>query len=323
VTDLASTLKRLCAENQFAKALHHYLDHADSLTDADSLFWAATAAARVGEYPIARVRCEAALVTFRLDGNDAGRMRALNLQGGIAFEQGCLAEAEVCFREALTLAFEIADESQQARLWNNLGLVAQVRGIARVPLELYAKALGVYRRQQDSRGIAQTAHNMAIQLRTSGAFERAVAYADEAVEQSRDVGDPALTALVTLGRAELAIETAQYDEAAKDVRRGLDLAAGSRDHLGVAEGMRLQAVIALKQGRLESARDHAEAAYTQAADLGAALTAAECSAVWSLALKGLERPIDAWCRYRETMAGFERLGARQPLERFLERWAAA
>jgi hypothetical protein len=82
-------------------------------------------------------------------------------------------------------------------------------------------------------------------------------------------------------------------------------------------------MIALKQGRLESARDHAEAAYTQAADLGAALTAAECGAVWSLALKGLERPIDAWCRYRETTAGFERLGARQPLERFLQRWAAA
>ena len=60
----------------------------------DAQLLAATAATRLGEFPLAESLAGQALVKFRARGDADGRMRALNLLGVIRFERGRLGEAE-------------------------------------------------------------------------------------------------------------------------------------------------------------------------------------------------------------------------------------
>jgi tetratricopeptide (TPR) repeat protein len=137
------------------------------------------------------------------------------------------------------------------------------------------------------------------------------------------VADPALNALVRMGRAEVHLECNEWAAAQGDIFAALAAAMDARDHLGVAEGLRLRAEVALRRGEYDFARKQAEAAYRKAVEVGATITAAECGAVLSIALKRLDREEDAVARYEETAAQFRNAGAIQPLERFLAKWNAA
>jgi tetratricopeptide (TPR) repeat protein len=251
-------------------------------------------------------------------------VRCLNLEGGIHFELGNLELAHQIFHTAVGLADTLPDESVTlAKLWNNLGMIAHLRADDQLAIEHYADALQIYTAEGDDRGIAQTAHNLALRLAAAGILDGALEHANDAVRHAALVADPALNALVRMGRAEVHLECNEWAAAQGDIFAALAAAMDARDHLGVAEGLRLRAEVALRRGEYDFARKQAEAAYRKAVEVGATITAAECGAVLSIALKRLDREEDAVARYEETAAQFRNAGAIQPLERFLAKWNAA
>jgi tetratricopeptide (TPR) repeat protein len=324
IPDPGVRLRDLMLAGNFAPALDCFREHTDELTDPEAIVMAATAAARVGQYGTARALVGRALDGFNGRGDRIGAVACLNLQGGIEFEQGELDLAERAFHQALTLADAgPGAETSRAKLWNNLGSIAHLRGDDQRAVEHYADALQIYATTTDARGTAQTAHNLAVRLAALGDLERALEYATEAVRHAARVPDPALRALVTAGRAEILIECGDWPAAQGDIFAALTAAGDARDPVGIAEGLRLRAEVALRRGEHDFARRQAEIACREAVAVGAVITAAECGGVLALALRSLGRTGDAEARFNEAIARFRSAGAIHPMERFLSRWHAA
>jgi hypothetical protein len=123
------------------------------------------------------------------------------------------------------------------------------------------------------------------------------------------VGEPALMALTTTGRAELRIEEGDASLAYPELDRAAALAERAGDVSGVAEVRRVRALAALREGRAQLAADEAEIARATAEEHGVALLQAECAAIAAQAWRALGDPARAEARRAEAVAGFTGLGA--------------
>ena len=129
--DATHQLRELVRTGHFGEALDWYrrVEGLPAGHRPDAQLLAATAATRIGEFPLAESLAGQALVKFRARGDADGRMRSLNLLGVIRIERGRLGEAEVSLAEALDLARRLGDSLTAARACNNL---ASARASARV-----------------------------------------------------------------------------------------------------------------------------------------------------------------------------------------------
>lgn len=321
--DFARTLREMIGAGHFREALQRFRSapgDAEVLRPEVQLL-AATAAARLGELLPAFALAAEALERFRVRGDTDGRMRTMNLLGAINWERGELENAERCFAETLRLAYQLEDSLLAAHASNNLAMVAQLRGQPDRALGLYRRALLSYQRLGDRRGAAQTYHNLAISFRQMAEWRDAESSAVEAERHAELVGEGSLMALAIMGRAEIEIERGQLGVAEQGLDRAARLASEAGDEIGAAEVLRLQAVLALRQGDFETARREAERARALAERHEVALLRAESTAALALALKGLGRPEEAEGERQEAIRGFRALEAVRWIDRFEREWA--
>ena len=280
----------------------------------------ATAATRIGEYSLAVTHAEAALDQFRRRADSDGRMRAMNLLGAIAFEQGRLDDAERCFGEALDQARMLEDTRMTAHASNNLASVAHLQSRPDLALSLYRSALLEYQRLGDRRGTAQTYHNLGLAFRQRADWEDAEASSLQAVRHAEQVGDPALLSLAVMGRAEVHLLRDELGLAERELTRADQLLREAADDVGLADFGRLRGLLALRQGNPAGAEVFAREARAVAERIGSVQVMAECTAVLATALHRLGRETESAPFRAEARAIFTRLGATnllQDLERML------
>lgn len=317
-------LQALFNAGEFGPALRYFQENGSSGTRTpEAALLAAIAAARVGAYDLAWNLAVSAHDRFARARNDRARSRALNLLGGIAFERGRLTEAEPAFHEAAHLAEQTGEQAIAARAWNNLGMIAHLRDQPRPAFDRFRHALGAYEAVGDVRGTAQTHHNLGLACRDLGGLHEADRHVEEAVRLADLSRDPPLLALAMMGRAEVAIAREDFVEAGRDLESAADLASQADDRFGVAEAHRLRALLALRQGEVETALSHATTGRDQAQELKAGVLAAECAAVGALALRALERGPEAESLYLEAVAELREHGALHALRRIEKDWARA
>ncbi len=320
--DPARELRQLVEAGRFREALEAHQRAQDPAVRArpEVELFAATAATRLGALTLATSLAESALQRFRARADGDGRMRAVNLLGAIAWEHGRLDDAERCFGEALELARSLDDTLMAAHASNNLASVAHLRNRSELALSLYRSALLAYQRLGDRRGTAQTYHNLGLVFRHMAYWSDAEAAALQAVRHAEQVGEGSLLALTIMGRAEISLDRGELDLARRELERAIELARNARDEVGLAEAGRLQAALALREGRLRDAWEQARAAREQAASLGVLQIQAECLAIEALALKRSGRETEAAERRAAALAGFGRLGAEELAVRFEKEW---
>jgi hypothetical protein len=318
----AQALRALLVAGRFQDTLEQYRELADGPESRrpDVQLLAATAATRLGDLATGASLANAALEQFRARGDRDGSMRTLNLLGAIHWERGHVADAELCFGEALRLARQLQDSLMLARACNNLASVAHLQGRSEEAAELYRGALLAYQRQGDRRGTAETYHNLGFAYRQAGEWRQAEDAAADAVRHAEVVGEPALLALVLAARAELNIERNDTELAARELERAGRYAVAAADEIGGAEVQRVQALNALHQRDWQLALSHANAARTVARAHDSALLAAECAGIAGRALRALGRREEAAERRAEAEAGFRRLGATKLLDRLKREW---
>ncbi len=275
----------------------------------EALLLAATASMRLGDVVRAGDLAAEAAEGFRLRADQDGRLRALNLLGAVAFEQGALDDAMTRFEMARTLARQLGDTLFEAHAANNLASVAHLRGDAVTSLSLYRAALLNYQRLGDRRGTAQTYHNLGLAFRELGAWQDADEATVQALRHARLVEDAALAALAVTGRAELDIARGALDVAARELDRANELATQAGDQIGIAEVGRVRSVAALQRNEPAVALAEARVAGGMANEQGSALLVAECAAAEALALRQLGRHDEAETSRRRAEEGFSRLGA--------------
>ncbi|MBK8005541.1 MAG: tetratricopeptide repeat protein [Gemmatimonadetes bacterium] len=277
-----------------------------SATSLEARLSEAMRCARTGQFGRAEQLALTVLADAPIDG--CVQARAANLLGGIAFEQGRLHEAEERFELVLRQGRLIRDGELVARAANNLASIAHMRGKPQLAASLYQGALGVWRRLGHEAGVAQTCHNLALLAREGGAHERAAELAEEAVAAASRTSDVALQSLVRVGRAEAALALSDFAAAHANVECARRLARASGDWLGVADGRRAEARVALAEGRPGAALRAALAGYHRARRLGATHVATECAELAGQAAAQLRRHPNAERFYRLAHEGYLALG---------------
>jgi tetratricopeptide (TPR) repeat protein len=312
---------------RFRDALERYRagENAHRHQNPEAALLAATCAARIGEFRLAAELAESAEARFHAHADTDGLMRATNLLGAIAWEQGRLSEAETLFAGALELARTVGDSVIVAHATNNLASVAYIRNRLALTLPLYRSALLQYQRLGDRRGMAQTCSNLSAAFRSLQQWDDAEHAAMEAVRHAEMVGERSLLALAVMGRAEVRLERGELEVAEQELGWAERLCTEVLDQVGLAEVGRLRALLALRRGQTQAAADLATAARELAARYGSLQLQGECAGVAAVALHLLGRTEAARASRTEALRLFDRLGAdrlREELDRRLGAWGS-
>jgi tetratricopeptide (TPR) repeat protein len=281
---------------------------------------AAQAAARLGEFEVSARLTASARQEFEIADDVDGLLESSNLLGAIAFERGRISDAEKHFTTVATLAEVHGRARFTARSTNNLGSVANLRGDSGPACAMYQRALEVYEMVGDLRGVAETCRNLSLGLRESGALAAARESSLRAVQSAEQVGDPGLIALTLLGRAEISIESRDYDDALNDIRRAELLAGAEGNEPHRLEAERLSGLVDLRRGDAAEAHRRASLVQSRAAEAQFALLAAEGRSLAALALKALGRHTEAVGAREAATVAFRTLGATGHLARLAREW---
>jgi tetratricopeptide (TPR) repeat protein len=320
--DSLRELRQLVGSGRFRDAVDTYHSVSDPQWrgNPEAQLLTATSATRLGELGLAAPLAAAASARFRVTADRHGHMRATNLQGAVAWEQGELAKAESCFGDALSLARELDDSLMSARAANNLASLAQLSGNSDTALSLYRSALVTYQRLGDRRGLIETYHNLSIVFRHTEQFAQASEASDQALRLAEQLEDPVFIAPVLTGLAELRLVQGETDRARPEARHARELAIAAGDLLSAAEARRILALVYLQEGQFGLALVEAQEARRVAAAHGSALLEGESAAAEALVLRALDRKADAAVRRDAARAIFTRLGATWWLEEFDAAW---
>jgi tetratricopeptide (TPR) repeat protein len=320
--DPVRELRRLVDAGHFREAVEAYHTATDPgwRQNPETQLLAATSATRLGDFRTAAPLAESAESRFRAHADTDGRMRATNLLGALAWEQGRLTEAERHFDEVLRLAHELRDSLRAAWASNNLASLAQLGDRPDSAMSLYRSALISYQRLGDRRGMAETHHNLGLVFRQMERWQDAEEAEEQAVRLAEGTDDPALQALTLTGRAELYLARGELARAKQDASLARRLAGSGEDTVGGAEAGRLLALVALAAGDLQNALEEAEAAWSTAERHGSALLQGECAAATARVLLALGRTAEAERHRDEARELFQRLGAVKWLVEFDKAW---
>jgi tetratricopeptide (TPR) repeat protein len=216
---------------------------------------AAEAHGRLGEHDAASQWAAHALNLARGRLDAATELRAVHLQGAIAWQRGAVQEAESHFHHALELARRLQDLNAQARALNNIGILQHLWAGPDSAVTSFTLALAAYQQAGDQRGMAETHHNLAISWRALSNTERARDAADEAVRLARRIDDSSLLGLTLSGRAEVHLELGDPALAAAELDRAAEAYERVRFAAGFPEVYRVRAGVARAQGDLTAAVD--------------------------------------------------------------------
>ena len=317
----AGILASLIGQHRFHDALEAYFALGDEhRADPSAQCWAATAAARLGRFAPATILAKEAKQGFEAHGSASDRMRVLNLLGALALETGHLAEAEQLFREALTCRGAMEDRILRAHATSNLASIMDLRASTDTALRLYYEALRLYQDAEDTRGIAQTYHNLNIVFRSQSMLEAAESVARLAVKNAGVHGAPALVALCLAGQAETRVAREDFEGARQCLVAARMRSEESADECCMAEVHRVAADFHLKNGEPDQAIAEAEIARSMASRSGATLIAAEASAVSSIGFKTTGRRQEAAERRKEAVQAFQRMEAEWLQQYYARAW---
>jgi tetratricopeptide (TPR) repeat protein len=249
---------------------------------------------------------------------------ALNTLGGIELETRNLTAAETALLEAETLASE--EPTILARVYQNLGIVANMRGEHEAAEANYRLSLAAYESLADSQGSAIAHHNLGMLAADRREYRQAAEHFEACevlAEASRDVH---LVALCLLNHAEVLLALGRADAARRNAAAAERMFEGLGAHFDAADVHRVLALCDRAEGLL----GQAEARLTQARELarmtGARLTEAETSRDLGRLYAEMGRLAEAHAALREAVQGFAGLGAAadaETTERELARLAPA
>jgi tetratricopeptide (TPR) repeat protein len=198
---------------------------------------------------------------------------ALNTLGGLELETRNLAAAEAALQEAARFAG--GHPSVLARVSQNLGIVANIRGDHASAEDYYRRSLAAYEELGDAHGSAIAQHNLGMLAADRGDYQQAVAHYESCEALTATSGDSHLGAISLVNHAEALLALGQ----AAAARDAIQTAERTLESLGAHfDAADVQRVLALCD-RADGAMHKAEARLLRARELAqmtdARLTEAE------------------------------------------------
>jgi tetratricopeptide (TPR) repeat protein len=197
----------------------------------------------------------------------------LNTLGGLELETRNLAAAESALLEAEALASE--EPAVLARVEQNLGIVANIRGQHDAAEAYYRRSLAAYEALPDPHGCAIAHHNLGMVAADRGDLGQAAAHYDACERLAEASRDTHLVALCLLNRAEVLLALGRSGEARRDAASAEQSFHALGAHFDAADVHRVLALCDRADGLLGQAEVRLEQARELAKITGARLTEAE------------------------------------------------
>src|SRR5207248_1329691 len=263
------------------------------------------------EAATARDLCQRSYEVARQAGNDLLAAEALNTLGGLYLSTGAPDDARRVFLEALELGG--SNREVRARVEQNLGILANIRGELHEAIARYERSLDAYRDCGDDHGCALAYHNLGMVSADRGWLNAADCYFRESRALAERVGDVYLRGLCLVNHAELDVTRQRFE----DARQKAEEALAVFDQLGVksakAEAYRVIGMVHRETGRIVLAESRLRSAIELAVAAGAVLGEAEASRELALLYQAMGRSQEALRLLNTASRLFQRMDARVDL----------
>jgi len=197
---------------------------------------------RLGRLDVGHQWALVALSRARVLGDRTLELRALNVCGAIALEQGGISEATDFFTRAQDEAMQENDMTTLGRCANNLGIIANMEGDYGRAVGAFTRAIAAYQQARYDRGVAESQHNLGIAYREQGRLDDAMEVADAAVRDAERLGDRQLKAQALAGRAEIQVARGEPGLAVREAQRAVVVHRDLKDAVRETEALRILAV---------------------------------------------------------------------------------
>ena len=304
--ELAGSLRRAeAAYNSLIVAATRQKDHA---TLAVAFRRRAVLAHHAGDASRARSALQQSYAVATMLGDRRLTAETLNTLGGLELETRNLAAAESALLEAEALAS--ADPTILARVEQNLGIVANIRGEHDAAEVHYRRSLAAYEALPDPHGSAIAHHNLGMLAADRGDNVGAAEHFDACEPLAESSQDAHLVALCLLNRAEVLVALGRPAEARRDAEAAERAFQALGAHFDEADVHRVLALCDRTEGQLRQAETRLVRARELAQLTGSRLTEAEVLRDLGRVCAETGRPAEAVALLREAAQVFGVLGAR-------------
>jgi putative nucleotidyltransferase with HDIG domain len=263
---------------------------------------------RSGQLEAARALCQRSIHVARELGNARLEAEALNTLGGLALTSGSLDDAHEAFLWAL--ACPANSREIEARVEQNLGILANIQGDLDEAVRWYRRSLDAYRAGGDDHGCAIAYHNLGMVSADREWWREAEHYFRASREIADRTGDPYLGALCLINQAEMDVARQRFENARQDAEAALAVL----DQLGVggakSGAYRVLGMICRETGYPVLAEARLRAAIGLAKGSGSALNEAESARELALLYVETGRNKDALRLLNDAHGLFRRVNAR-------------
>jgi putative nucleotidyltransferase with HDIG domain len=230
---------------------------------------------RANEPGDARRLCQRSYEVATALGDRALAAEAMNTLGGLELEAGAGRAAREAFQRALDLGGDWPE--LRARVEQNLGILANIRGELIAAVGHYSRSLEAYRRIGSDEGCARAYHNLGMVRADQKQWAEADRHFREGLHTARRLGDVHLEGLCRLNHAEVHLALGRIEVARSEAESALRIFDELGDGLDLADAFRVLGTVLHRAGRLALAESRLRTAVELAASTGAPLNEAEAS----------------------------------------------
>jgi len=249
-------------------------------------------------------------VALQID--DARRTaEALNTMGTFALERGQLDQARQRYERALELAKNAP--ALRARIRQNLGIIANIRGEFDTALAHYAEALAGYLAAGDEGGSAAVYHNLGMINADRGLFDQADQCFRKAMQLATSIDDQHYRALCLINHCEVFLARRDFRAA----KRQAETAIAILDDIGQprhkADAYKVLGIVYRETNRPQLAEARLQDAIRMAVESGSVLLQAEASRELALLARSLGRAQETLNALNDAHRLFRQVDARVDL----------
>ncbi len=242
-------------------------------------------------------------------GNDVLAAEALNTMGGLALRTGEMEEARTFFLRALERGGTTA-HGLEARVEQNLGILANIRGQLVDAVRHYERAVAAYRAVNDEHGSATAYVNLGIAHTDLRQYDWADSYFSKSADIAERSGYVHLQGMCLANHAEAHFFRGRYDEARRMSEAALAIFDQLDSRADKSEAYKMIGMVYRETGRAALAESRLRTAIELAVSAGSVLNEAEAARELALLMQTMGRNQDALTLLNTAHRLFRRLDAR-------------
>jgi len=283
----------------------------DSSTHAEALRRLAVLKHQRGEAAEARALCVQSARVAREAGKLHLAAESLNTLGCIDLATGSLADARMNLLSALELGG--ASQELEARVEQNLGVIANIQGDLEEAIRRYTKSLDAYRAGSNEHGCAIAYHNLGLVSADQELWTEASEYFALSLQIAERAGDVYLRAQCLVGDAKAKYARQRFDDARTSAENALALFEQLGARADKSGAYRLIGVVYRETGRAALAESRLRSAMQLAVDTASVLNEAEAARELALLYQQMGRNQEALTLLNKSHGLFGKLDARRDL----------